>query len=139
MRSAAKSCRSRLCALAWRVTREAPTRRPLVLVVNDIPSVIRLLELTLSSEGWDVASSEVGEQTFEAIERVRPDLVLLEVILPGVSGFEVLQRIHDTYDVPVVFVTSQGTEADRAYGFELGAADYVTKPFSPSDLSARLS
>ena len=121
------------------MTTSLSDRRPRVLVVDDIPSVIRLLALTLGMQGWDVMTAEVGEQVFEEIERQPPDLVLLEVMLPGVSGFEVLRRIRESYGIPVVFVTSQGTEADRAYGFELGAADYVTKPFNPTELSARLS
>lgn len=113
--------------------------RPKVLVVDDVPSVIRLLELSLSLEGWDVASARVGPETFEVIEREHPDVVLIEVMLPGANGFDVLARIHERYAIPVVFLTAHGTEADRAFGFELGAADYVTKPFDPNELSLRLN
>jgi two-component system KDP operon response regulator KdpE len=114
-------------------------RSPRVLVVDELPSVIRLLTLELSTQGWDVFGAEVGDETFEALERNEPDVVLLEVMLPGASGFDVMREIRERFGTPTVFLTSQGTDADRAYGFEMGAADYITKPFLPSELSTRLS
>lgn len=110
------------------------------MVVDEVQSVIRLLELELNVEGWRVVTSQIGDDTFGVIEREHPDVILLEVVLPGLSGFELMSEIGTRYpEIPIVFLTSQGTEADRAYGFELGAADYITKPFSPMDLHRRLS
>ena len=110
-----------------------------VMVVDEVPSVIRLLELELNLEGWRVVTSKMSDDPLEVIDRERPDVVLLEVILPGLSGFELMSEIHERHPAtPIVFLTSEGTEADRAYGFELGAADYITKPFSPMDLHRRL-
>ena len=110
------------------------------MVVDEVKSVIRLLELELNIEGWRVVTSEIGNHSFDVIEREHPNVILLEVMLPGLSGFELMSEIRKRHpEIPIVFLTSQGTEADRAYGFELGAADYITKPFSPMDLHRRLS
>ena len=110
------------------------------MVVDEVKSVIRLLELELNIEGWRVVTSEIGNHSFDVIEREHPNVILLEVVLPGLSGFELMSEIRKRHpEIPIVFLTSQGTEADRAYGFELGAADYITKPFSPMDLHRRLS
>jgi DNA-binding response OmpR family regulator len=112
--------------------------RPLILVVDEIPAVIRLLQLELGIQGFRVESSLVGDKTIESIETLRPDVILLEVILPGVTGIEMMERIQERFDIPVVFLTTQGNEADRLQAFELGAADYIEKPFDPIELGRRL-
>jgi DNA-binding response OmpR family regulator len=122
------------------VVSPTPGRSPLVLVVDEIPSVIRLLQLELAVQGFDVAAAEVGEDTYRAMEEHRPDAVLLEVLLPGLSGFEVLRTLKERYpQTPVIFLTSQDNPADQAYGFELGADDYIMKPFDAADLGLRLN
>jgi two-component system KDP operon response regulator KdpE len=113
-------------------------KRPLVLVVDEIPAVIRMLQLELAIQGFDVAGVEVGEETLRAIEERKPAVVLLEVVLPGIKGYKVLEEIKRRSDVPVVFVTTQDNDADKAMAFELGAADFVTKPFDPEDIGLRI-
>ena len=112
---------------------------PMVLVVNDIPSVIRLLQLELGMQGFRVRGAQVGEGTFAAIEEERPDVILLEVLLPGINGLDMMQALSERYDIPVVFLTTEHGDADRALAYELGAADYVTKPFDPYELGQRLT
>jgi DNA-binding response OmpR family regulator len=113
--------------------------KPLVLVVDEIPSVIRLLELELSLQGFEVAGCEVGPPALAAIEKLRPDVVLLEIILPGTTGFEMIRQIRERFAGPVVFLTTDDNESDRIFAFELGASDYITKPFDPEEVGLRLS
>jgi DNA-binding response OmpR family regulator len=118
---------------------ETAESQPLVLVVDEIPAVIRLLQLELGIQGFRVASSIVGEETYKAVEALRPDVILLEVILPGMSGIEMMQGLRERFDTPIVFLTTQGTEADRLHAFELGATDFIEKPFDPAQLGLRLA
>lgn len=113
--------------------------RPLVLVVDEIPAVIRLLQLELGIQGFLVESSLVGDETLDTIEKVRPDIILLEVILPGITGLEMMEAIRNRFDIPIVFLTTQGSDADRLQAFEMGAADYIEKPFDPVELGTRLA
>jgi two-component system KDP operon response regulator KdpE len=113
-------------------------KRPLVLVVDDEPAVIRMMTLELKAQGFDVVGSQVGDDTYRTIEQYEPEVAVMEVVLPGVTGFEVLGEIKRRYSLPVVFVTTQGNRGDRDHALNIGADDYVTKPFSPSDLAARL-
>ena len=115
-----------------------PRKRPLVLVVDDVASVIRMMTLELKAQGFDVLGSQVGDDTYRTIEQYRPDVVVMEVVLPGILGWELLGEIKRRYRLPVVFLTTQNGRGDREYAADLGADDYVTKPFSPSDLAARL-
>lgn len=110
-----------------------------VLVVDEIPAVIRLLKLELTSEGFEVAGVEMEERPLEMVAEWQPHLILLEIVLPTISGFELLEQLRARFpDIPVVILTTQDTEQDRAYAFELGAADFISKPFDPQHLSARL-
>jgi two-component system KDP operon response regulator KdpE len=111
---------------------------PVVLVVDDEPSVVRLIALELKASGYAVKSALVGGDAYRAIEAFRPAVVVLEVMLPGAKGFDVLVEIKRRFDVPVVFLTSQDNDADRAYALEIGADDYIRKPFVPHELSERL-
>ena len=113
--------------------------RPTVLIVDEIPSVIRLLQLELAIQGFDVVGAEVGEDTYRQMEAARPDCVLLEVLLPGINGYQVLEELKRRFAVPVIFVTTQDNPADQALAFELGADDYVVKPFDPLDLGLRIN
>ncbi len=111
----------------------------IVLVVEDEPSIADLITSYLTREGWVVHVVRDGESALGAIARDRPALVLLDVGLPGIDGIEVCRRLRAGQDwTPVLFVTARDEEADRVLGLELGADDYVTKPFSPRELVARV-
>jgi two-component system KDP operon response regulator KdpE len=117
---------------------KAPRKRPLVLVVDDVAPVIRMMTLELNSQGFDVIGARVGDDTYRTIEKYRPDVAVMEVMLPGISGFEVMAHVKRRYDLPVVFVTTNDRQGDREHALELGVDDYIMKPFAPADLSARL-
>lgn len=111
-----------------------------VLVVDDEPSVAEVVSLYLTREGFQVQQAHDGQQALALIDAQQPDLVVLDVMLPEVDGLEILRRLRHSaeHDVPVILLTARGQEVDRVYGFELGADDYVTKPFSPIELVARV-
>ncbi len=110
----------------------------LILVVDDEPRMRRFMRMNLDLEGYRVIEASNG---MEAIDRVRedlPDLVLLDVMMPEMDGFEALRFIRKTSSVPIIMLTVKGDEEDRVRGLELGADDYVTKPFSPRELASRI-
>jgi DNA-binding response OmpR family regulator len=110
-----------------------------IVVVEDDPNIADLIDMYLRREGHRVVSVDRGEAGLEAVEREKPRLVVLDVGLPGgMDGFEVCRRIRATSAVPVLMLTARDEEIDRVLGFELGADDYVTKPFSPRELAARV-
>ena len=110
-----------------------------IVVVEDDPNIADLLDMYLRRDGHRVIQAADGESALKAVERERPALVVLDIGLPGlVDGFEVCRRIRSTNSVPVMMLTARGDEIDRVLGFELGADDYVTKPFSPREIAARV-
>jgi DNA-binding response OmpR family regulator len=111
---------------------------PLVLVVDDEPMVREVLARYLERDGFRVDAVEDGEQAIEAFSTTRPDLVLLDLMLPRVDGFEVFRRLREHGGIPVIMLTARGEETDRVVGLELGADDYVAKPFSPREVVARV-
>ncbi|MGI8882450.1 MAG: response regulator transcription factor [Jatrophihabitans sp.] len=116
-----------------------PTGRGLVLVVEDEPAISDLIRMYLSSAGYGVHVERDGEPALAAIQRMHPVAVILDVGLPGTDGIEVCRRLRAADDwTPVLFVTARDDEVDRIVGLELGADDYVTKPFSPRELVARV-
>ncbi|MBB6096692.1 DNA-binding response OmpR family regulator [Deinobacterium chartae] len=104
-----------------------------LLVVDDEPQILELLELALSLEGYEVVTAPSGEVALEAAVTRQPDLIVLDVILGGMDGFETAQRLRGLTPVPIVFLTAMGTEQDRARGLALGQA-YLIKPFRPAQL-----
>ena len=115
--------------------------KPLVLVVEDEAPLVTMLRYNLEREGFQVCEAGDGEEALVQIAERRPDLVLLDWMLPLVSGIEVCRRIRrspETRTLPVIILTARGEEADRVRGLDSGADDYVVKPFSPSELVARL-
>lgn len=111
-----------------------------VLVVDDEPDVIEVVNLCFGLR-WpdaDVVSARSGEEALKAIEQDVPELVLLDIVLPGMDGFEVCQEIRRISDVPVVMVSARDSEVDKVRGLEMGADDYITKPFSHLELLARV-
>ena len=109
-----------------------------VLVVDDEPMVREVLERYLEKEGFVVSTAADGAAALDAFEAERPELVLLDLMLPGIDGLEVFRRIREGAKTPVIMLTAKGEETDRVVGLELGADDYVTKPFSPREVVARV-
>jgi two-component system response regulator ResD len=109
-----------------------------VLVVDDEPMVRDVLARYLQREGFEVALAEDGEEALEQFESNSPDIILLDLMLPRIDGIEVFRRIRAKRSTPVIMLTAKGEEADRIVGLELGADDYVTKPFSPREVVARV-
>jgi DNA-binding response OmpR family regulator len=109
-----------------------------VLVVDDEPIVREVVVRYLEREGYSTLEADHGETARELLERETPDLVVLDVMLPGLDGLELCRWIRSRSELPVIMLTARGEEADRIVGLELGADDYVTKPFSPRELAARV-
>ncbi len=115
--------------------------RETILAIEDEPDVLEVIEYNLSREGFEVLTCEDGEEGLEKIENDSPDLVLLDLMLPGVDGVEICRRIKSADDAEppaVIMVTAKDTESDVVLGLGVGADDYVTKPFSPKELVARV-
>jgi two-component system, OmpR family, alkaline phosphatase synthesis response regulator PhoP len=109
-----------------------------VLVVDDERNIVELVRLYLEKEGFAVVSAADGEQALVQFERVDPDLVVLDVMLPKMDGFEVCRELRRRSDVPILMLTARSEDVDAIVGLELGADDYVTKPFNPRALVARV-
>jgi DNA-binding response OmpR family regulator len=109
-----------------------------ILVVDDDHRMRRLLRLNLESAGYRVVAVENGEAALDAAELDPPELILLDVMMPGMDGFSCLQRLREFSRVPVILLTAKGEEADKVHGLDLGADDYLTKPFGPAELLARV-
>ena len=115
--------------------------RKTILIVEDEEDILELVRYNLAKEGFDVVPVTTGEEALEQIEERSPHLVLLDLMLPGIDGLEVCRTLKSnlkTKDIPIVMLTAKGEEADIVAGLELGADDYVTKPFSPRVLLARV-
>lgn len=110
----------------------------LILVVDDEERMLRFIRLNLEHDGFLVIQATRGMQALDVLRQEMPDLVLLDVMMPDLDGFEVLRMIREAYSVPVIMLTAKGEEDDRIYGLELGADDYITKPFSPRELVSRV-
>jgi len=114
-----------------------PTQ-PTILVVDDEASIRKLVSSYLRAEGYDVAEASDGARALEEVRSRRPDLVVLDVLMPGLDGLEVLRQLRTFSDVYVVLLTARAEETDKLVGLGVGADDYVTKPFSPRELVARV-
>ena len=114
------------------------TAKETILVVDDEASIRRILETRLSMIGYQVVTACDGVEALEAFHRIAPDLVVLDVMMPRLDGYGVCQELRKESDVPIVMLTALGDVADRITGLELGADDYVVKPFSPKELEARI-
>jgi len=109
-----------------------------ILIVEDEPTVAEVVDRYLRRDGYDVSVAHDGIQAMEAYDRVQPDLVVLDVMLPGLDGMEVCRQIRSRATTPIIMLTARGDEVDKLVGLQIGADDYVTKPFSPRELAARV-
>jgi two-component system, OmpR family, KDP operon response regulator KdpE len=114
------------------------TPQPLVLAVDDEAGILRLMKLELTGQGFRVITAGNGEDALKLVEEQRPDVVLLDVIMPEMTGIEVMRRIREQMNIPIVMVTAKDSDQDKVRGLELGADDYIVKPFSPEELGARI-
>jgi two-component system KDP operon response regulator KdpE len=112
--------------------------RPLVLVADDEPRITKLVSLALGEEGFRVITASGGEEALRKAEEYRPDVVLLDIVMPDLDGIEVMRQLRTSRPVPVILLTAKGSTADKAKGLDLGADDYVAKPFHPDELAARV-
>ena len=109
-----------------------------ILVVDDEKPIADILQFNLKKEGYDVYSAYDGNEAIAMVEEVQPDLILLDIMLPLKDGMEVCREVRKKYDMPIIMLTAKDSEIDKVLGLELGADDYVTKPFSTRELIARV-
>jgi DNA-binding response OmpR family regulator len=109
-----------------------------ILVADDEENIIQLLRLYLRNEGYEVVSARDGQQVLERFEQDAPDLILLDLMMPVLGGFEVCAEIRKRSDVPVLMLTARDDDVDKIVGLEMGADDYITKPFNPREVVARV-
>ncbi len=109
-----------------------------ILIVEDERRMARFIRMNLEHDGFQVLEATRGQEGLDKLREELPDLILLDVMLPDIDGFEVLRRVREVSEIPVVMLTAKGEEDDRVRGLELGADDYVTKPFSPRELVSRV-
>ncbi|MCL6636079.1 MAG: response regulator, partial [Peptococcaceae bacterium] len=110
----------------------------LVLVVDDELNIVELARLYLEKEGFRVAEARSGKEALRLFEELRPALMVLDIMIPEPDGWEVCRRIRSRSTLPIIMLTAREDEVDRVVGLELGADDYLTKPFSPRELVARI-
>jgi two-component system, OmpR family, response regulator ResD len=109
-----------------------------ILIVDDEPTICEVVELYLRREGYNVVTASDGHQALAVVAEQRPDLIVLDLMLPGLSGLEITRQLRLQGHIPIIMLTARTEETDRVVGLELGADDYVTKPFSPRELVARV-
>lgn len=112
--------------------------RELILVVDDEPNIVELATLYLENEGYEVQPAYDGEEALRLFRERHPALIILDIMLPVLDGWEVCRRVRAESDVPIIILTAREAEVDKVVGLELGADDYLTKPFSPRELTARV-
>ncbi len=112
-----------------------------IVLAEDEPQIARLIEFKLKKEGYEVSWKENGEEALKAIKADKPDLILLDIMMPVMGGYEVLRRLKEDENlksIPVIMLTARAQEKDVVKGIDMGAEDYITKPFHPAELLARV-
>ena len=112
-----------------------------VLVVDDEVNITQILEFSIGAEGFEVITAQNGEEAIERARRERPDLIILDIMMPKIDGYEacrILKANPLTKNIPVLLLTAKGRDIDRRLGYEVGATDYIVKPFSPNKLIERI-
>ena len=112
--------------------------KPYILLVDDDPNISRLVQLYLEKEGFEVKTADRGDDALSEFRKLPPDLMLLDVMLPGMDGWQVLKAIRKTSTIPIIMLTAKDETFDKVLGLELGADDYMTKPFDTKELVARV-
>ena len=115
-----------------------PAKKTTIVVADDDPQLLRLVTRNLEFEGYEPIPAADGQEALEAIERRQPDLALLDVMMPKLDGFAVCERVRDFSNVPIIILTARGQDQDKIHGFDVGADDYLTKPFNVDELLARV-
>src|SRR6266566_3301199 len=115
-----------------------PAKKTTILAADDDPQLLRLMTRNLQLEGYDVIAASDGQQALELVENNNLDLLLLDVMMPKMDGFTVCYRVREFSAVPIIIVTARGQDQDKVRGLDLGADDYLTKPFSVDELLARV-
>jgi two-component system KDP operon response regulator KdpE len=111
---------------------------PLVLAVDDEPGILRLIKLGLTPQGFRVLTAGSAAEALDIAQDYRPDIALLDIVMPDMSGLELMRELRERGELPVILLTAKGTDSDKVRGLEMGADDYLAKPFSPEELSARV-
>jgi two-component system KDP operon response regulator KdpE len=111
---------------------------PLVLVADDEARITKLVALALREQGFRVVAAEGGHDALQKAEEYRPDVVVLDIVMPDLDGIEVMRELQERRPVPIILLTAKGSTADKAQGLDLGADDYIAKPFHPDELAARI-
>jgi two-component system KDP operon response regulator KdpE len=114
-------------------------RKQQILIVDDEPTIVRLVRIKLESDGYAVLTASRGEEALRMLQVDRPDLVILDLMMPEMDGTETLRRIRSRSQLPVIMLTALGSDREKVSGLEGGADDFVTKPFNPDELSARVA
>lgn len=112
--------------------------QPLVLVADDEPRITKLVAVTLADEGFRVVTASGGEEALEKAREINPDIVLLDIVMPDLDGIEVMRQLRASGPVAIILLTAKGSNSDKARGLDLGADDYIAKPFHPDELAARV-
>jgi len=115
-----------------------PAKKTTILAADDDPQILRLVTRNLQFDGYEVIAASDGQAALEQIEAHSPDLVLLDIMMPRMDGFTVTQRVREFSAVPIIILTARGQDQDKIHGLDLGADDYLTKPFSVEELLARV-
>ncbi|HEX6798309.1 MAG TPA: response regulator transcription factor [Ktedonobacterales bacterium] len=115
-----------------------PAKKTTIVVADDDPQLLRLVTRNLEFEGYEPIPASEGQQALEEIERRQPDLALLDVMMPRLDGFAVCARVREFSSVPIIILTARGQDQDKIHGFDVGADDYLTKPFNVDELLARV-
>src|SRR3954470_15502757 len=118
-----------------------PTHNGTILVIDDEPDLLELVEFNLKKDGYETIVAKNGQSGLEIAQKIVPDLIILDLMMPGLDGLEVCRELRAdarTRQIPMIMLTAKSAEADRIVGLELGADDYVTNPFSPRELVARV-
>lgn len=114
------------------------TRKPIVLIVDDEPQILRVMRASLPARGFDVRTAPGGEEALDEIRKLPPDLIILDLMMPKMSGLEVCRRVREFSSVPIIVLSAKEAESDKVSALDLGADDYVTKPFGLDELLARI-
>jgi two-component system, OmpR family, KDP operon response regulator KdpE len=113
-------------------------KRPVILVVDDEPQILRVMRMSLPARGYEVRTASGGKEALEEIRKEMPDLLVLDLVMPGMSGLEVCQRVREVTPIPIIILSAKGSESDKVAALDFGADDYVTKPFGMNELLARV-